>query len=422
LAEAEGCDVDLALYARRRSPEALATDVERVARDVGDSRAHIVIAGESLAGDLGGAAARLADWNRDPSRPLLLWEALAETSSPATRATIPAFGGTFVGVRPDASCLGEVGRLAAPAGDLVVRSNSFNFIRTETQVPYAQLAAECAAHTAADAAGRDRQLWLIEGEVLALYATDTGDFSAAEIARVKDQWSHLFVDRAEAGVLDDFTEGMRRVQPDPTCRECAHARACARRFLCLDGPPFAEEEAWIAAYVQKLRGRVLDVGCGEQLYRDQIVPLVRAGTVAYTGIDPDEPSLAEWRALLPEGRFFQGGIEDFVGLPASYDRILCLRSLNHVFDLDEAVARMASLLKPRGQLLIVETTPFAMLRRSEQVAAADRAPRAGHQHFRNVTSEDVLPYARRRDLKVLHHRPAGLETTNEWILLLERTG
>jgi len=62
-----------------------------------------------------------------------------------------------------------------------------------------------------------------------------------------------------------------------------------------------------------------------------------------------------------------------------------------------------------------------MLRRPEQVAAADRAPRAGHQHFRNVTSAEVLPYARRRSLQVIEHHPASLQTTNEWILLLTRT-
>ncbi len=422
LDEADDCDVDVALYTRQRSADSLAAEVERIDRDIGAREVQILVAGESLAGaDVGAAMTSTAGWNDDSSHSLLLWEGLAETASPAARATIPAIGGRFVGVRPQASCLGTVDRLAVP-GELVVRSNSFNFIRADASTAYAPQAAECSAHTAASADDRDRQLWLVEDDRLALYATDTGDFSADEIARVKDRWSHLFVDRAEAGVLDDFTEGMRRVRPDPVCDGCAHRADCAHRFTMVDGPPFAAEEAWIADYVKHLRGRVLDVGCGEQLYRDEIVPLVRSGIVAYTGIDPDQPSLDEWRTLLPEGRFFQGGVEDFVGLPASYDRVLCLRSLNHVYDLDEAVARMASLMKPRGQLLIVETTPFAMLREAEQVAHADRAPRAGHQHFRNVTSEDVLPYARRRGLEVLHHHPVGLETTNEWILLLERQG
>ena len=50
-----------------------------------------------------------------------------------------------------------------------------------------------------------------------------------------------------------------------------------------------------------------------------------------------------------------------------------------------------------------------------------RASRAGHQHFRNVTSQEVLPFARRRALQVVEHHPASFDTTNEWILLLQRT-
>jgi SAM-dependent methyltransferase len=414
-------DVDVALYARARSTDSLAGEVAQIAGDIGAADVHVVVAGESFEPAAAAAAVTgLARWNDDPGRPLVVWEGLSEPDSPAACTTVPLLGSTFVSAAPAATCLGDVARLSRPSGAVRPRSNSFNFLRTDSVVAYAAAAAECKAHAAARADDRDRQLWLIEGRQTVLYATDTGDFDGAEIARIKDAWSHLFVDRAAAGVLDDFTDGMRRVLPDPVCEACAHRAVCAGRYAVVDAPPFAREEAWIADYVRHLRGRVLDVGCGEQLYRDEIVPLVRSGTVAYTGLDPDQASLDDWRAALPEGRFFQGGIEDFAGVPSSYDRVLCLRSLNHVVDLDEAVARMAALLKPRGQLLIVETTPFAMLRTAAQVAAADRAPRAGHQHFRNVTSEDVLPYARRRGLKVVHHHPVGLATTNEWILLLEK--
>jgi 2-polyprenyl-3-methyl-5-hydroxy-6-metoxy-1,4-benzoquinol methylase len=415
------CDVDVALYARGRSTELLADEVARIAGDIETSQVQVLVAGSSFdAASADSAVAPLVGWNDDPSRPLLAWEGLTEADSAASCTTVPNIGAHFVSVAPAATCLGNVERLSHPPAPARPRSNSFNFLRAESVVPYAAAATDCAAHAAARPEDRDRQLWLVENEQTVLYATDTGDFDAAEIARIKDKWSHLFVDRAAVGVLDDFTDGMRRVLPDPVCEACAHRPGCARRYEVVDAPPFAREEAWIAEYVKNLRGRVLDVGCGEQLYRDEIVPLVRAGVVAYTGLDPDQPSLDDWRAALPEGRFFQGGIEDFAGAQASYDRVLCLRSLNHVSDLDEAIARMAALLKPRGQLLIVETTPFAMLRTAAQVAAADSAPRAGHQHFRNVTSEDVLPYARRRGLKVVHHHPVGLATTNEWILLLER--
>jgi 2-polyprenyl-3-methyl-5-hydroxy-6-metoxy-1,4-benzoquinol methylase len=428
LAEADAtCDVDVALSTRGRPADALASEIELLARAIDSPRTQITVAPDPSEGldaeSLRGASAALARWNDDASRPLLAWEApgepaLAGTSHVVIRPLTPRFGGGA----PQACCLGRVDDLARAAAvpPQDAHANSFNFVRTATAAPLARTAETCTAYHAAGAIDPARHLWLIDGEQLVLHATDTGDFGPAEIARIKDEWSHLLLDRSPPGVLDDFVEGMRRVLPDPTCDGCAHRHGCARRFRVVDGAPFAREEAWIAAHVGSLRGRVLDVGCGEQLYRDVLAPLLRSGAVQYTGLDPDAASLAAARAALPEGRFHVGGIEDFRAAAASYDHILCLRSLNHVADLDEALARMAAYLQPGGTLLIVETTPFAMLRSADQIAAADRAPRAGHQHFRNVTSEEVLPYARRRGLRAVEHQPAGLETSNEWILLLER--
>lgn len=417
-ADGPPCDVDVCIDAPAVGDDALAECVRQVAADVGDDGVQIVIAaGASLA--TARSLAELAGWNDDAARPVLVWEGLPEAESPATCSAVPDLRRSFLGATPDASCLGDSRPAAAAAR--APRSNSFNFVRTAATVAYSPTAVACAAHAAGGGAGeRGRQLWLIDGADLVLHTTDTADFDAGAIAGIKDRWSHLFLDRAAPGHLDDFVEGMRRVVPDPVCETCPQEPGCARRFTVVDEPPFAREEAWIAAYMRQLHGRVLDVGCGEQLYRDEIIPLVRSGAVSYTGLDPDRQSLDDWRAVLPEGRFILGGIEDYAAPPASYERILCLRSLNHVFELDEAMARMASLLKPGGELLVVETTPFAMLRTPDQVAAADRAPRGGHQHYRNVTSEDVLPYARRRHLRVAHHHAVGRQGSNEWILLLTR--
>jgi 2-polyprenyl-3-methyl-5-hydroxy-6-metoxy-1,4-benzoquinol methylase len=362
----------------------------------------------------------LAKWANDPSRPMLAWEGLPEAFAPAPGFSLIPLRPVFLGGQPTACCLGPLDALAVTAPLQQPRANSFNYVRQELSLPWVADPDMCTAFSSVPEVDPLRNLWLVENERLVLHTTDTGDFAEAEIAHVKQTWSHLFVDRAAAGELDDFTEGMRRVLPEATCASCSHQSQCGRRFHVVDGPPFAREEAWIANHMASLHGRVLDVGCGEQLYREQLAPLVASGTVLYTGLDPDEPSIARIRVALPRGQFFLTGVEDFRDDPESYDQVVCLRSLNHVFDVDEALARMTLLLKPGGRLLIVETTPFAMLRRAEQVAAADQAPRAGHQHFRNVASEDVLPLARRRGLRVVEHQPASLATSNEWILLLVR--
>lgn len=300
------------------------------------------------------------------------------------------------------------------------RANSFNFVRTATSVPWTAETDACTAHLRSAGLPPNRHLWLTDDSRLVLHVTDTGDFTTTEIARVKSELSHLFVDRAAPGVLDDFKNGMRRVLPDPACAACTNRLRCGQRFRVVEGEPFAREETWIAACIARLHGRVLDVGCGEQLYRAEIAALLRSGALTYTGLDPDAESLARFREAIPEARLHLGDIEHFEDEPASYDHILSLRSLNHVRDLDEALARMARLLAPTGSLLLVETTPFAMLREATQVAAADRAPRAGHQHFRNLSSDDVLPFLGRHRLRVVEHHRASCETSNQWILLLAR--
>jgi len=422
------CDVDVALSTRGRTLDALVGEIESLSKLLPARDVQIVVAldpalQEEMRRDAStgqSVLAALAGWNDDATHPLLVWEGLPSAFPGA--AVLP-LRPAFVGRMPDACCLGAVGDLVrARAGSREeVQANSFNFVRTETVVPWVAEANACKAHIIATA-DPGSQLWLSEDENkdLVLYETDTGDFRPAAIERIKNEWSHLFVDRAPAGVLDDFTEGMRRVVPDETCFGCDHRAGCGRRFVVVEGAPFAREEAWIRNHIVGLRGQVLDVGCGEQLYRDEIGRLLAAGTIRYTGLDPDALSLSHARAALPQGRFHLGGIEDYRGVPASCDHILCLRSLNHVVDIDEAMARMATLLKPGGTLLAVETTPFAMLRRPQQVAAADQAPRAGHQHLRNVTSEEVLPFARRRSLEVVEHHPASRQGTNEWILLLRK--
>ncbi|MDX2167476.1 MAG: methyltransferase domain-containing protein [Deltaproteobacteria bacterium] len=424
---AETCDVDVALSTRGRPLARVVDELEQLAPLLPTTvQLTVAIDGEqraALAHDLGArqAVASLREWNTDAQRPLLAWEGLPSDAAELVDLAIAPPLPSFVHRRPPACCLGTLDELALPRSpDDGPRANSFNFIATQTAVPYEQDVARCTAHARAGAVSPARALWLVDGAQLRLHATDTGDFDLPAVNRLKDELSHVFVDRAPAGVLDDYVEGMRRVLPDPRCDACVQHAACGHRFQLVDEPPYAREEAWIVAHLRRLRGRVLDVGCGEQLYRDELAPLLRSGTVDYHGLDPDAVSLRRVREALPDGRYSLGDIEAFRGTAASYDHILCLRALNHVFDMDEAIGRMAELLRPGGQMLLVETTPFAMLRSAAQVAAADRAPRAGHQHFRNVGSEAVVPLARRRGLRVVHHHPIGRTTTNQWILLLER--
>jgi SAM-dependent methyltransferase len=430
-----GTKIDIALVL---SPTALADlpgIVGRLAERFPEPDHHIVLDGTGIARapDAASAAAIksaadvLSGWNRDPSRPLLVWEGVAQSLVPAPQhLSAPPPAGTWLGMRaaPPATCMGprspgaaQTAREQGSFGTGPV-ANSFNYVRTEDVLPRSPTAAECAG---ADAGvDRDRCLWLAEQGQMVLYTTDTHDFAPPEIARVKRTQGQLFFDCSATATLDDFTRSLCRVVADPFCDACNRKDRCACLHRVADGSPFRGEEEWIAAQIAALRGRVLDVGCGEQLYRAALAPLVASRSVEYHGLDPDPAVIAELEHALPGGHYHVGPIEAFDGEPESFDHILCLRSFDHLADLGEAFARMAVLLRPGGTLLIVECTPCALLREARQVAWADQQPRAGHQHLRNWESADVLPLARLHSLGIEYHRAVGRETNNQWFLTLVR--
>ncbi len=101
----------------------------------------------------------------------------------------------------------------------------------------------------------------------------------------------------------------------------------------------------IAAAGPELHGRLLDVGCGSQPYRD-LFP-----ACPYTGLDIDSPRT---RQLGVADAFYDGGRFPFDD--AAFDSVLCNQVLEHVFNPEDFVAELCRVLKPGGRLLL--TVPF----------------------------------------------------------------
>lgn len=96
-------------------------------------------------------------------------------------------------------------------------------------------------------------------------------------------------------------------------------------------------------------GRLVDIGCGAQIYRD-LVPR----HVAYLGIDTVE-ARARFGYQVPDTIYFEGdewGVED-----GSFDVALCTEVLEHIAEPSAFLARTARCLRPGGRLVL--TVPFA---------------------------------------------------------------
>lgn len=98
--------------------------------------------------------------------------------------------------------------------------------------------------------------------------------------------------------------------------------------------------AFVLGELPPLPARVLELGCGSgQL----ALGLAEAG-YAVLAIDPSAP----------EGAIFQQTTLEELDELAVFDAVVASCSLHHIHDLDAAVERIESSLRPRGRLILVE--------------------------------------------------------------------
>jgi SAM-dependent methyltransferase len=119
-----------------------------------------------------------------------------------------------------------------------------------------------------------------------------------------------------------------------------------RRFLDLQAG-----SAWrdLRAELGQAAGKLLDIGCGAQIYRD-LVP----ASVAYHGVDTSDAK-ARFGYSVPDTHYFDGddwGVED-----ATFDTALCTEVLEHIPDPAAFLTRAHRCLCPGGRLVL--TVPFA---------------------------------------------------------------
>jgi SAM-dependent methyltransferase len=95
-----------------------------------------------------------------------------------------------------------------------------------------------------------------------------------------------------------------------------------------------------------LRGLALDVGCGNQPYRNLL------SATDYFGVEV--PTASKFGSAKRADAYFDGSLLPFAN--GTFDIALCSQVLEHVFTPNEFLAEIHRVLKPGGHLLV--TTPF----------------------------------------------------------------
>lgn len=122
--------------------------------------------------------------------------------------------------------------------------------------------------------------------------------------------------------------------------------AAARRFFDLQAGSIWRD---LAATLPRVRGKVLDVGCGAQPYRRLF-----SNANSYLCIDTADAKV-HFGYEMPDTAYFNG---DIWPVPdAAADFILCTETLEHVPDLGTFLVEACRCLAPEGTLLL--TVPFA---------------------------------------------------------------
>lgn len=170
--------------------------------------------------------------------------------------------------------------------------------------------------------------------------------------------------------------------------------------------------------------RVLDLGCGEGRH---IHGLHMLGGIDAIGVDLDEASLQKARdglATLPPRRdgdfhmtqFMRG---DATGLPfpdASFDALICSEVLEHLPDVNAALAEIRRVLKPDGRLCI--TVPHAWPERLcwRLAPPPDGYPFQPGGHIRIFDEVDLRYGVERHGFRLFRrHHAHGLHAPYWWL-------
>ncbi len=302
------------------------------------------------------------------------------------------------------------------------RSNSFNYV-LETLVSTTADPGRCPLRDDGEGVtpwDRGRTLFVRNGERIARYRCTSRDFSDVELEHAKLALGQVYFDVSRKPAPDDFARDLAKLRRSDLCTGCPERERCTGLFEPVLEDVFTPDDARVRGVLGALTGDVLDVGCGDGPYEDILASLATAGTIRYTGIDPDAARIGALRVRWPWARLEARDAESLgPDAAARFDHVLVLRSWNHVREPRRVLGSLASALRPGGTLTVVDNVAFGLARTRPQTARAERGP-ARFEHHRNDEAADLVRYALGLPFAVRERIEVGPSTSNQWLVRLER--
>ena len=269
---------------------------------------------------------------------------------------------------------------------------------------------------------RGRELFVRNGARVARFRAETRDFSDLEIIELKHELGQIYLDASRKDAPNDFARDLVQLVRSELCEGCPSRGECTGMYEPLFEDVFTRDDAKVREIIAKLRGEVLDLGCGEGPYEDLLAPMAEAGEITYLGVDPDAEAIARLRQRWPWASLRQTGGEELeLDEGQRFDHVLILRSWNHLREPSKVLAQLLPRIRPGGSLTVVDNVAFGLARTRKQSTRAERSS-ARFEHYRNDGLTEargyLAPFVEAFGLSERVSLAVGPQTSNQWLLQL----
>lgn len=267
-----------------------------------------------------------------------------------------------------------------------------------------------------------RHLFVRHAGRIARYRASGRDFADDTLARVKHELGQVYLDAGRTPAVDDFARDLVKLVRSEMCTPCPERARCTGMFEPEFSDVFTADDGDLRARLATLRGDVLELGCGRGRTATTWAAGLAAGTLRYSALDPDPEAIAITSAKLPGARLHHGAAEDVVGTlaAASFDHAVALHAWNHLRDPVAVLDALARVLRPGGELWLVDDGVFGLARTRAQ---HERARRGGAvwQHHRNDDAARAHARIAGGAWTLVERRDIGPTTSNQWLLRYRRS-
>jgi len=236
-----------------------------------------------------------------------------------------------------------------------------------------------------------------------IYECHSDNFTKKQIDLLKerDQVYNLRDDLPKKEFLN-----LIKLKQYPRCNKCKSRHECSRIFMSDNKKVFQEYFSNLKRELKNLKGKVLDIGCGDIYFKDVFLELVKNKRIDYLGLDPKKNTNKKLKTI-------QSNFEDYKSRKNYFDNILVLGSYNHILDINLALKKIKEYLKTNGLLIISDNESFIILKDKKNLDH----PKKEFEHYRNASIGEVKEKLIELNFKVMKEIPVNKETCNQWLIV-----